>query len=115
MYVLFMTRRRWPGTEWSGVWVTRHEPVDRRGSVESLSCSAKHRQMFESPGFKWISASLLCGGVSGALLSSRAYLHEGCVASEMDTGKLAAEFKDHRGRELVSIPLFHNGIYQLPD
>lgn len=36
MYVLFMTRRRWPGTEWSRVCVTRHEPVDR-GSVESQS------------------------------------------------------------------------------
>lgn len=55
----------------------------RQGFVESLFCSTKHRQMFESPGFKWISASLLCGGVSSALLSSRAYLHEGCMASEL--------------------------------
>lgn len=36
MYVLFMTRRRRPGTEWSRVCVTHHEPVDR-GSVESQS------------------------------------------------------------------------------
>lgn len=56
----------------------RHASQARRQGFCRITIT-KHRQMFESPGFKWNSASLVCGGVSSALLSSRAYLHEGYV------------------------------------